>query len=151
MKSICGLCCFLILNFYTVSASSAELLGRISDETAQVVEPVKPSSTQDKRQIIYRVICPAGGEVLPECEQAPLADSVSTGQTPVADETAANPEKVATSSATPVAKAAEDIPKTSSQKSVKVKKTGADKKHPKKKRAKNLAKPSKRDYKHKHS
>jgi hypothetical protein len=153
MKSFSNnLCCLLMLGFYTVSANSAELLGRISDETAQVAEPAQQSATQNKGQIIYRVICPAGGEVLPECEQAPVADALDD-KIPAAAEAEAKPENAAASSEKQLKAVAEDLPKSNSHKPVKVKKTVADKKHAKKKAAKTAknakksVKPSKRKHK----
>jgi hypothetical protein len=148
MKSVCKLCCFFLLGFYVVSVSYAELLGRMSDETAQVAEPAPQSAPHNKRQIIYRVICPAGGEVLPECEQAPVVDA-EDAKIPAVAEGEAKPENATESLEKPLAKVAEDLPKGHAHKSDKVKKTAVGKKHSKKKAAKtakNLAKPSKRKH-----
>ncbi len=150
MKSFSNnLGCILILGLYAISANSAELLGRISDETAQVAEPAPLFATQNKRQIIYRVICPAGSEVLPECEQPPVADTLDAAGVPVAIETEPKPEKTVENTAKPLATVEKRLPKSKSHKSVKVKKTVADKKHAKKKTAntaKKPAKPSKRKH-----
>jgi len=45
-----------------------EVLGHISDET-EPNNSVPDSSQNNDRQIIYRVICTPGGEVLPDCER----------------------------------------------------------------------------------
>ena len=149
MNAVYKLCCFFILGFYTVSVSCGELLGRISDETARVAEPAQQPMPQNKGQVIYRVICPAGGEVLPECEQAPVADTLEANEAPAAAEVEAEPEKAAASAEKPLSAVTEKLPKSKSHKSVKVKKTKADKKHTKKKATKAIkssAKSSKRKH-----
>jgi len=75
MKSICSLLLALTLFTYAYPGMAGELLGRISDETAQPAAE-KEDDTTNKSKIIYRVICPVGGETSPECGQAPISDAI---------------------------------------------------------------------------
>ena len=59
------------------SVQAGELLGRISDETA-TVETSQPALVGSS-PINYRVICPAGGEILPECQLPVVQDTLQTG------------------------------------------------------------------------
>ena len=61
------------LCLFSLAASAGELLGHISEDTAQPISDVKPSQSEDRR-IIYRVLCSPEDEQLPDCEQ-PLTDN----------------------------------------------------------------------------
>jgi hypothetical protein len=146
MKNLCKLCCVFLLSLYAATPICAELLGKISDETATVPDLTPLSPAQNKRRIIYRVICPAGGEVLPECEQPPVEDVLDTVVVPAVAEPESKPEQIAGGAEKSFAKIDQDLPKKPAHKSGKDKKTVADKKHAKKivkKTAKAAAKPSK--------
>ena len=60
---------------FTLSANSAELLGKISDETATPQEQNAQPVTHQNPTVTYRVIC-AEGETSPECGQPPVEDSL---------------------------------------------------------------------------
>jgi hypothetical protein len=57
------------------SGSSAELLGRISDETAVPEQPSSQVTQNHNPKVTYRVICPEG-ETSPECGQSPIEDNL---------------------------------------------------------------------------
>lgn len=61
------------LCWFSFTVNAGELLGHISEDTAQPISDVKPSQSEDRR-IIYRVICSPEDEQLPDCEQ-PLTDN----------------------------------------------------------------------------
>ncbi len=63
------------LCWFSFAANAGELLGHISEDTAQPLSDAKPSQTDDRR-IIYRVICAPGDEQLPDCEK-PVTDHES--------------------------------------------------------------------------
>lgn len=65
----------IIFLLYASQGNCAELLGRISDDTATPVLQ-EPAAVDNKRRIIYRVICAPGGEQLPDCEK-PVEDNSS--------------------------------------------------------------------------
>jgi hypothetical protein len=69
-----------LLWLFSLSPAYAELLGKISDETAKL--PVEePKSTTKQNKISYRVICqPDDEEKLPDCDQPPIEDIVETTQ-----------------------------------------------------------------------
>lgn len=143
MKRFCKLCCILLFASEAISLSNAEVLGRMSDETDQLAEPAPLGTKQNNQQIIYRVICPEGTEVLPECEQAPVFDALDT---PAVAKAVSNAENANESSEKATAPAAQSLAKSKSTKSVKGKKSVADKKHAKKGAAKTAAKTAKRKH-----
>lgn len=67
----------LLAMLYALPVPAAELLGRISDDTEQVIESQPPVS-KNASKITYRVICSPGSEVEPECAQQPVDDVVET-------------------------------------------------------------------------
>jgi hypothetical protein len=89
MKKFGKFGCLVLLAFNAISVSYAEILGRMSDDTEPLTPSTPSSTTQNNRQIIYRVICPEGTEVLPDCEQAPVVDALEKVHAPVEGE----PEK----------------------------------------------------------
>ena len=60
------------LCWFSFTVNAGELLGHISEDTAQPISDVKPSQSEDRR-IIYRVLCSPEDEQLPDCEQ-PVTD-----------------------------------------------------------------------------
>jgi len=89
MKLICNSILFVLLFLFAIQGKSAELLGKISDET----EPLKnqeQAEASNKPKIVYRVICSPDGEKLPECEQAPVNDYVESTPTQTPDPETAN-------------------------------------------------------------
>ena len=67
------LCIGASLCLFSFTVNAGELLGHISEDTAQPISDVKPSQSEDRR-IIYRVLCSPEDEQLPDCEQ-PLTDN----------------------------------------------------------------------------
>lgn len=65
---------------------AAELLGKISDETAPPADQAQPAAADNGRKIIYRVICEPEGEQLPECQQSPVNDSFDAPQPKAAEQ-----------------------------------------------------------------
>jgi hypothetical protein len=63
----------LIVGLFVQSIACAELLGRISDETAKLPEQT-PTVDETKSKIIYRVICSPEADDSPECGQQPVED-----------------------------------------------------------------------------
>ncbi|MDD4914796.1 MAG: hypothetical protein PHW13_07135 [Methylococcales bacterium] len=61
---------------YGLPGNSAELLGRISDETAVPTAQETETAPTNKPRVTYRVICSAQdeGEASPECGQPPVED-----------------------------------------------------------------------------
>ena len=116
MKKMIQLLPILIFCHYSGQVGGAELLGKISDETASAANQEK-AAAEHKPKIIYRVICTAEGEMSPECGQAPVDDDIDN-QT--AQETAPEPgvpaktpvEAVQTGTATPAAMAEKPQSKT---------------------------------------
>lgn len=80
------------LCWFSFTVNAGELLGHISEDTAQPIADVKPSQTDDRR-IIYRVICAPGDEQLPDCEQ-PVVDN-ETVEPPKVIESEANAPEMA--------------------------------------------------------
>lgn len=74
----------------SLAVSAGELLGHISEDTAQPMSDAKPSQTDDRR-IIYRVICSPEDEQLPDCEQ-PVIDNEAVIQPKVVEPAADEPE-----------------------------------------------------------
>lgn len=73
----CGLrvLCVLLL---VPQVMAAELLGKISDDTAVAATPVQ-AAPKDDRRIIYRVICSPEDKDLPDCDQSHEDNSSVSG------------------------------------------------------------------------
>ncbi len=80
------------LCWFSFAVNAGELLGHISEDTAQPLSDAKPSQTDDRR-IIYRVICAPEDEQLPDCEQ-PVVDN-ETVEPPKVIEAEANAPEMA--------------------------------------------------------
>ena len=126
MKSACKLLPALLIWLYAVQGEGGELLGSISDETASVADR-KPAAAAEKNKITYRVICPADGEILPECGQPPVDDFFEAGQAP---ESAEKPV-IAEGREKPAEQADQDLPQTGTE-PIAIKKAAALKKPTKK-------------------
>jgi len=71
---LCRLSVLLSVWIYS-SPAPAELLGRISDDTAPAANPVVPAPAKpNDRKIIYRVICSPEDQDLPDCDRPTLDD-----------------------------------------------------------------------------
>lgn len=66
------------LCWFSCAVNAGELLGHISEDTAQPLSDTQPSQSDDRR-IIYRVICSPEDEQLPDCEK-PIADHETVAQ-----------------------------------------------------------------------
>ncbi|WKJ89930.1 hypothetical protein QZJ86_18275 [Methylomonas montana] len=66
----------LLLSVWIYSGQApAELLGRISDDTAPAANPAAPAPAKpNDRKIIYRVICSPEEQDLPDCDRPTLDD-----------------------------------------------------------------------------
>jgi len=85
----------LVLMFALVSLAgrTAELLDRISDDTAQVPDQSQESKANQPK-IIYRVICTPEGEKSPECGQLPVEDFIEPVQNSSLEQIKAEPPAV---------------------------------------------------------
>jgi type IV secretory pathway VirB10-like protein len=78
--------CLLVNCIVFAVSGHAELLGRISDETAPVANPAERKAAKNNdRKIIYRVICSPEDKDLPDCDQSAVDDGSSAAELPMPD------------------------------------------------------------------
>jgi len=71
---------FLVYLWAFSAPVTAELLGRISDDTAPAAAAAPPAAKQSDRKIIYRVICSPEDQDLPDCDKSAVDDGNEAGQ-----------------------------------------------------------------------
>lgn len=112
----------LLVNLWAFSTpATAELLGRISDETAPAASPAESATAKhNDRKIIYRVICSPEDKDLPDCDKSAVDDGSDAGQAvalpmpdlpPDSEDASGKPEP-----AEPAKRAATEKPKKSPRK-----------------------------------